>query len=527
MLAAACALAGGPASAEPSPPWTPDAPGRHDLTLLADEAGLDLPLTQWPLPRGAVLRALDALPAALPDALAQARERVRAQLRTHQHGSLRLTLRGHADSLAGFGDDATPGGSVAVRSDTLSTPHLSLQLGGRLDAVARPGRGRNQLRLDDAALATEALGLQLQAASHRSWWGPGWQSSLLLGNNAPALSSIGVQRASASRSESPWAAWMGPWNVEFFVAQAEDPLRSYLVGQRLTLRPWPALEIGLSRTAQWGGRGRKHSARRFMRMLLGVGLNADTEEERSNDPAGVMAGFDLRLRCPFGLRCAGYAQLIGEDEAKRMPSKYLGLYGVESWSADGRSRSFAEFAETTCGAPLQQTPETPCAYRNGAYPDGYTHAGRWLGAGIGPDSRLFTLGWLDAHAGRSLRLHSGRVGSRVGRFSNLTGDPANSGPLLGVAARQSLQWGAVAITAELDWLRVRAPDGERSERRIGAQISVPLDGAAASVSERLGRSLSLRDGARLQPLLLGAYAIGDYFYDRQRGPGGAVRSITK
>ncbi|CAG1018092.1 hypothetical protein BURC_02824 [Burkholderiaceae bacterium] len=473
-LALAGALASGLAAAQPSPPWTPDAAGRHDLVLLVDEAGLDLPVSQWPLPRAAVMRALDALPTALPDPLDAARDRVRAQLRASEQSGVHVTLRGRDESLSGFGGDATPGSSIGVRSGTLATPQLALQLGARIDTELRPGRGSHRLRLDDTALAVEALGVQLHVGAHRSWWSPGWQSSLLLGNNAPAMNSIGVQRASASRSASPWAAWMGPWNFEFFVAKTDDALRSYVVGQRLTLRPWPALEIGLSRTAQWGGRGRSHSARSFMRMMLGVGVNIDSEQHRPHDPAGMMAGFDLRLRCPFRLRCAAYTQLIGEDEAGMLPAKYLGLHGLESWSADGRSRYFAEVALTTCGAALGKTHTRPCAYRNSAYPDGYTHAGRWLGAAIGPDSRLLTLGWMDAAAGRDLRLHGGRVGSRVGRFSPLTDDPATSGPLLGVAARQSLQWGAAAITAEFDWLRVRAAGGERTERRLGAQISIPL-----------------------------------------------------
>src|SRR6478735_5870502 len=63
--------------AEPSVPWTPTLAGRHAIELLADEAGLDLPLNQWPLPRAAVVHAIDALPPHLPEALEAARDRVR------------------------------------------------------------------------------------------------------------------------------------------------------------------------------------------------------------------------------------------------------------------------------------------------------------------------------------------------------------------------------------------------------------------------------------------------------------------
>ncbi|HEX6364230.1 MAG TPA: hypothetical protein VFZ93_14835, partial [Albitalea sp.] len=56
------AVAAAAAAAEPSVPWTPSAAGRHALQLLADDGGLALPLSQWPLPRDAVSRALDELP---------------------------------------------------------------------------------------------------------------------------------------------------------------------------------------------------------------------------------------------------------------------------------------------------------------------------------------------------------------------------------------------------------------------------------------------------------------------------------
>ena len=185
-LFAACTAA----AADPSPPWMPDAAARHRLELLADDAGLELPLTHWPLPRGAVEDALDALPGALTPALADARAQLRQELQAQDRSQFTLRLRGRGEILSGFGDDATPGSGLGVRSSTLATPHLALQAGARIDA--QPGRSAVKLRLDGTALATEALGVQLQAWSHRSWWGPGWQDSLVLGNNAPAFDGIGV-----------------------------------------------------------------------------------------------------------------------------------------------------------------------------------------------------------------------------------------------------------------------------------------------------------------------------------------------
>ena len=504
------------AQADPSVPWTPSPASRHAIELLVDEAGLGLTTTQWPLPARAVGRALDALPTVLAPALDDARARVRRELARSDASQGAITLRSTQEALAGFGDDATPGSSIALRSPTFASAWLAAQLGARIDPSGSAQDG-TKLRFDDTALVTEALGVQLQAWSHRSWWGPGWQSSLVLGNNAPAFSGVGVQRASASRSSSPWLAWLGPWNVEMFAAQADDvsqPANPYFIGQRLTLRPFDGIELGLTRTAQWGGRGRPQTAKSFFRMLTGTGVNADTSEQEASDPANEMAGFDLRARCPFATPCAAYLQLIGEDRAGLWPSRYLGLYGIEGWSADGRERYFAEYAETGCRTPIGRPAFRNCAYRNYAYPQGYTSGGRWVGAGVGPDSRLLTLGWLDADTGTSVRLNAGRVGSRIGRYSSLDVDPTYSGRLIGVSAQRDFQWGAATLTPEFAWQHVSAAQGGRTDLRIGARLQMSLDAAVAGAAGGLGRSLTAGNGANWQALWIsGGIVLGAALLD--------------
>ncbi|CAN5904943.1 hypothetical protein BH11PSE8_BH11PSE8_18210 [soil metagenome] len=494
----------------------PSAAGRHSIELLADEAGLDLVVTHWPLPRAAVARAVDALPATLSPALAAARDLVQRELKKQQGAQFTLGVRNRGDTLIGFGDDATRGSSVAVRTSVVGGAWVAAQIGARIDVTGAIGGG-SKFRLDDAALVTEALGIQAQAWSHRSWWGPGWQSSLLLGNNAPAFSGVGLQRASASRSESSWLSWLGPWTFEVFAAQTEDtvrPANPYIIGQRLTFEPFSNLEIGLTRTAQWGGRGRPQSVGSLLDLLIGKGVNADDANERKVDPANEMAGFDVRLRCPAGLPCAAYTQLIGEDEAGMFPSRFLGLYGVETWSADGRRRYFAEYTETGCRSPIGRPFLVGCAYRNYAYPEGYASAGRWMGASIGPDSRLLTVGWLDAAGGGALRLHVGRVGSRVGSFSPDTPDSTTSGRLIGFSARQRVDWAGVTVTPELAWQRIAAPAGTHTDLRIGATLQMNLDDVYDGASSRLGSGLSSANLSAWQPLLLsGGLVLGSALLD--------------
>jgi len=502
--------------AEPSVPWTPSAAGRHAIERLVDEAGLGLTTTHWPLPASAVSRALDALPTALPDHLDSARARVRLELQARRGSQGTLTLRGHRDALTGFGEDATPGSSATWRGPELAGGTVVAQLGGRIEVPADVDRHGAQFRFDDTALVAEAFGLQAQAWVHRSWWGPGWQSALALGNNAPALEAVGLQRAAAGVSESRWLSWMGPWNFEGFIARTDDfsqPVHPYLIGTRLTLRPFRQFELGLTKMAQWGGEGRPQSLRSFADTFTGANSNPDTQAQQQQDPANTLAGFDVRLGCPWGWRCSLYAQIVGEDEAGHMPSRHLGLYGLTYWTADGNHRLFAEYAETGCNTPVAQPAARGCAYRNHSYPQGYTTEQRWLGASMGPDSRVITLGWIDAAHDGAVKLHWGSIGSRIGTSSLLVDDPRYAGRMVGVSARRAYPVAGVTVTPEFDWTRVSATTGTRNDTRVGVSLRAGLDAPSTGAAGAAWSRLTPLDQALWGAGLLAGAALLDHTLD--------------
>jgi hypothetical protein len=105
-----------------------------------------------------------------------------------------------------------------------------------------------------------------------------------------------------------------------------------------------------------------------------------------------MGGLDARWSLPWA-PVAFYAQAIGKDEANSMPSKYLGLAGVEFWGGIGdRSwRAHVEYADTACSF-YESEPQFGCAYRNAAYEDGYQYRDRVLGHAIDGDSRQLAAG---------------------------------------------------------------------------------------------------------------------------------------
>ena len=463
-----------------SVPWTPSAAARSEIEVLVDDAGLELTVSQWPLPRDAVQHALDALPPDLPPALADARARVQEELHAQQGIRAGVTARERRDALAGFGDDATPGSSVQLRSGELDGPHLAMQIGGRLDGVGDDGGKAPTARLDDSAVAVDAFGIQAQAWAHRSWWGPGWQSALPLSNNAPALDGVGLQRAAVVPSQSPWLSWLGPWNMDFFVARTlgegpgsgSNPLIS---GLRLTARPLSHVEIGLTRMVQFGGQGHPETLGSFERAVVGDHQNVQDVRDVGMDSGNGLAGYDLRVRCPDAVRCSFYAQVEGEDDRKHLPYKFMEVLGTEIWSADGLTRAFIEAAEIGCRDTLRGSPTPGCAYRNHAYPGGYTASDRWLGASVGPDARLVTVGLINSEWDSSVRVGFGRVGAHFGTFGALNGTDDVAGDLLTLSVRRGWHFGSTSLTPEFDWSRVATTSGMRVTSRVGLEMSTTLD----------------------------------------------------
>ena len=496
-----------------SVPWMPSVAGRHAVELLVDDGGLTLTVSQWPLPRDAVQQALDALPSELPAELEAARDLVRSELRAARGAHATLTVRERHDALPGFGDDATPGSSLLLRSAELDGPHLAMQLGGRLDPVSDAGQPHATARLDESAVAVDAFGIQAQAWAHRSWWGPGWQSALPLSNNAPALDGIGFQRGGVMPSESPWLSWIGPWNADFFVARTEGPAHgagsnALLSGLRITARPFSHLELGLTRMVQFGGQGHSETFASFARAVEGSRSNVNDVSDYGKDSGNGLAGYDIRLRCPDGVRCAVYGQFMGEDDRKNLPYRFLNLLGMEAWSADGENRLYFEGAEISCRIRLEGSPITGCAYRNYAYPGGFTASDRWLGASVGPDARLLTLGWINPRWDTSMRLDFGKVVTRVGEFEPLSDDVAWSGRLWALSVRHGWTLGNLHLTPELDWSRVGTAEGVRRVTRAGLEMSMPLDGFGWITPAELGQRLSGGDSSSTTRLLTGAALVG-------------------
>jgi hypothetical protein len=227
------------------------------------------------------------------------------------------------------------------------------------------------------------------------WWGPGREGSLILSTNARPMPAVSLDRYRSLPVDFPILRWLGPWRFSGFLAVGErnrpDVEQPAFMGMRLSFKPAPIFEFGMSRTAQFCGKGRVCGLKTFGRVLIGQdnagrrGLNNPDAE-----PGNQMAGFDVRIVSPFkALPLAIYGQEIGEDNSSSgIPERYLGLFGAESWHMlDSGSvlRAQIEYANTKVKW-YNSAVEYDWAYRQGIFNAGYRYRGRNIGHTTDADS---------------------------------------------------------------------------------------------------------------------------------------------
>lgn len=471
LAIAGCALCGVAAAN----PWL--APGneglRHDILLLADAGILHGPVTTWPISWPDVARDVanvDAdvpLDAATADALVRVQRLARDAARRGSDGlGIRAAGSHEPERLRGFAATPREEGEIGLQAGWLGS-HLAVNLEATVVADAEDDR---PVRADGSYIGVNVGNFMVSVGLMERWWGPGWDGSLILSTNARPIPSFTIERNYTDAFKNPLLHWLGPWRASLSVGQAEGHDVAVadvrFLAARVDLRPRPWLEIGVSRTAQWCGEGRTCTWGTFRDMLIGQDNRGDGIGE-NDEPGNQMAGYDLRLRSPWRpLPLAVYTQWIGEDEAGGLPSKFLGLFGAETWWSleAGSLRVRAEYADTTCTF-TRETPDFNCAYRNALYPQGYTYRGRIIGHSLDNDGRMTSFAALLVRPGGdtvSATFKSARF-NRDG-----TGDNVNSAvpaDLRNVELRYSRELAGGRVDVGLGYDEAEAGTGLRSGAR--------------------------------------------------------------
>jgi capsule assembly protein Wzi len=263
-----------------------------------------------------------------------------------------------------------------------------------------------KFRFDDTYASWRFGNWWFTVGEQQRWWGPGWDGSLVLSNNARPMPSISLDRGKSEPFKSKWLSWIGPWRLTTYMGRdqyhdAEFP-RPLFWGMRVSARPLRDLEIGLSRTAQWCHVG-VCSLHTFENVLLGKD-NSGNNVSLSAQPGNQELTWDFRWRMG-AWPAAFYFQENGETADARYPllprpRQTTDLAGIEIWSQGEGTRGwrgFVEVAGTTCGEfsfSKSDQPNFNCAYNNTLIYWGYYYRDRVIGDSLQGDGRLLTVGGL-------------------------------------------------------------------------------------------------------------------------------------
>lgn len=173
----------------------------------------------------------------------------------------------------------------------------------------------NQVQFLDAYVAMNVSDWQFSFGNQSLWWGPEQAGPLMFSNNAAPLRMFRANRVTPFTLPS-FLGVLGPMRIEAFLGQFSgyefvftpnglvgnygrslNP-QPIIHGERISFKPTQNLEIGLSRTTDYGGPGYPLTLHTFARSLFSTG---NSNPGTPNKPGSRRSGIDFSYRIP-GLR---------------------------------------------------------------------------------------------------------------------------------------------------------------------------------------------------------------------------------
>lgn len=379
-------------------PWvdTRDLWLRQDIELLVDAGIINSPITTYPLMWSNIAEDLDNtkiedVPDNYKPIFWRLKKRMSAAFRSNGVRQLRFSAASSSPIIRSFGDISREEAELSARNSGMSD---SWAWNAEITYVADAYDDKD-IRPDGSYLAAIWGNWVLSAGWIERWWGPTWSSANLISNNARPTPGFALQRNYAAPFESDWLSWIGPWSLDTFFGQLDDERYvddAFLIGASVTFKPLSSLEIGLRRTAQWGGEGRPDDLSSLFNLIIGhdnCGSDGISCENKDNEPGNQIAGVDFRWTLPFDTPSNVYLSTVGEDEADYFPAKRIYSLGFSS-VFNGWGNNYRWYVEYTDTAVWKE--RYNIAYEHHIYRTGYRYHGRAIGATYDNDSTALVVG---------------------------------------------------------------------------------------------------------------------------------------
>jgi membrane-associated phospholipid phosphatase len=263
----------------------------------------------------------------------------------------------------------------------------------------------NRVRLLDAYASMNIENWQLSFGKQSLWWGPTKGGPLMFSDNANPVNMFRVSRVSPFKLPSI-LGWLGPVRLELFLGQLEGhqfifqvdtgivgtfgrslSRQPFLQGEKLSFKPTPNFEFGLSLTAVFAG-GPTPLTGYTLTKSYSIG-NGNGQPGSKSDPGDRRSGIDFTYRIP-ALRLSYYAEAFVEDEFSPIAywnkaAIYSGIY-LPRVPGIPKLDLRIEGGYTDLPSDVYH-PSNNVFYTNNRYPNGYTNQGNLLGSWMGRQSQ--------------------------------------------------------------------------------------------------------------------------------------------
>ncbi|MGB1263455.1 MAG: capsule assembly Wzi family protein [Cognaticolwellia sp.] len=391
---------------------------RSNIQLLADSGVITTPVTTFPLMWHDIARdlkniSLNTLTERQKNAFSYVNHQFRLAKKNQK--TLKTSIAADDKRFTSFGDNFRDNNSATLSSSFMTD---SLAINISTSYTHSPSDG-DKTRLDGSYIAAYLGNWVFSAGKQDRWWGPAWDTSMSMSNNARPMPTLAMSRKSAIGFEVPFTEHSIPWTVTSFMGIMDDDRvinDALLWGFRLNFKPAKNWEIGITRLAQWAGDGRPHSLDTFWRVLKGednCGGNGPTIEECQNgeEPGNQLAGYDIRwsssiLQQPLSVYFTMFAEdgdrsgglsVFGEERYQLGVDTYLNFLNNDWRVYVEATDTYALCSDGVNGDGTSTIGD--CYYEHSTYKTGMRYNGRSIGSSYENDASTYVLGMIAQGSG--------------------------------------------------------------------------------------------------------------------------------
>jgi hypothetical protein len=255
----------------------------------------------------------------------------------------------------------------------------------------------DRIRLLDSYVTWNFDNWQLSFGKQSMWWGPGQSGAMVFSDNAEPVNMARLDRTQPLPLPG-FLKILGPMRLQMFIGRLSGQQfehvgnnyfgtygqqlsdQPYVMGQKVSFKLTPNLEIGVSRTSVFGGPEFALTPRR----LWEVFFSPSTSNSIAHDPGDRRTGFDFSYRIPgFRKWLTLYNDAMAEDEINPIAYPRRSAMNPGIYMPQLPKLPHMDFRAEAAYTDLPGLRLSDYFYWNIKYNSGYTNDGHLMGNWVG------------------------------------------------------------------------------------------------------------------------------------------------